>query len=62
MRIEELLSSLEAQELCINERNSERELEQALEAYTLKASSRKKNHKQAWIENNKMYGDGVHKL
>lgn len=43
----------------MNERNSERELEQALKAQTQKASFGKKNQKQVWIENKKKYGGGV---
>ncbi|XP_050876565.1 uncharacterized protein LOC127080280 [Lathyrus oleraceus] len=43
MRIEELQSSLEAQELRMTERNYEQELEQTPKAQTLKASSSKKN-------------------
>lgn len=61
MRIEELKSRLEAQEFCLTERNSERELKQALKAQTLKSSFGKKNQKQAWLKNNKKYGGGVQK-
>lgn len=45
MRIEELQSSLEAQELRMTEINFERESEQALKAQTLKASFDKKNQR-----------------
>lgn len=48
MRIEELQRSLEAQELHLTERTSEREVE-----WALKASSSKKNHKLSWSEANK---------
>ena len=43
MRIEELQSSLEVQELRLTERNSEKKIEQTLKAYTLKFSYGKKN-------------------
>lgn len=56
MRIEELQSSLWAQELRLTERNSKKELEQAL-----KASFGKKSQKQAWLENKKEYDGGVQK-
>ncbi|KAK2399118.1 hypothetical protein QL285_048980 [Trifolium repens] len=46
MRIEELQSSLEAQELRLTERNSEREVEQQ----ALKAASEKKYQKKSWSE------------
>ncbi|XP_050888532.1 uncharacterized protein LOC127093633 [Lathyrus oleraceus] len=51
MRIKELQSSLEAQELCLTERTFEREVEQSL-----KASSGKKNQKQSWSEAKKRHG------
>lgn len=51
MIIEELHSSLEAQELRMDERNFERESEEAL-----KASFVKKSIKQAWFENKKNPG------
>lgn len=53
MKIEELQSSLEAQELRLTGRNYEREVEQAL-----KASSVKKNQKQSWLEAKKRHGCG----
>lgn len=56
MRIEELQSSLDAQELHLTKRTSEREVEQAL-----KASSSKKNQKQSWSEAKKIHGGGYHK-
>ncbi|KAK2375565.1 hypothetical protein QL285_076452 [Trifolium repens] len=56
MRIEELQSSLEAQELRLTERNSEREVEQQ----ALKAASGKKHQKQSWSEA-KRRSDGVQK-
>lgn len=56
MRIEELHGSLEALELCLTERNSERESRQ-----TLKASFVKKNQKQTSLESNKNYGGGAQK-
>lgn len=59
MRIEEFQSSLGAQELCLSERNFEKELEQALKAKTLKESFVKNNQKQVWLENKKKYGDGA---
>ncbi|XP_050902017.1 uncharacterized protein LOC127109618 [Lathyrus oleraceus] len=62
MRIEELQIRLEAQELHLTERKFEQELEQALKAQTLKASSGKKNQKQEWIEERNNYGGGVKKL
>ncbi|XP_050876061.1 uncharacterized protein LOC127079729 [Lathyrus oleraceus] len=49
-------NSLEAQKLCLIERNSEREVKQ-----TLKASSGKKNQKQSWLEANKRHDDGYQK-
>ena len=58
MRIEELQSSLEAQELRLTERNSEQELN-ALKSQTLKVSSGKKNQKQGQLENKKKYDGGV---
>lgn len=61
MRNEELQSSLEAQQLRVNERNFEIETKQALKAQTLKAFFVKMNHKQAWLQNKKKYGGGVHK-
>jgi hypothetical protein len=56
MRIEELQSSLEAQELCLTERNSEREVEQQ----ALKADSGKNYQKKSWSEA-KRRSDGVQK-
>ena len=56
MRIEELQSSLEAQELRLTKRNSEREIEQTLKAYFAK-----KNKKWAWLENKKKNGGGAQK-
>ncbi|KAK2363413.1 hypothetical protein QL285_088402 [Trifolium repens] len=57
MRIEELQSSLEAQELRLTERNSEREVEQ----HALKADSGKNYQKKSWSEAKKR-SDGVQKL
>ncbi|KAK2405626.1 hypothetical protein QL285_054842 [Trifolium repens] len=57
MRIEELQSSLEAQELRLTERNSEREVEQQ----ALKADSGKNYQKKSWSET-KRRSDGVQKL
>lgn len=54
--IEELQSSLNAQELRQIERNSKREFEQAL-----KASSNKKYQKQTWLEANKRHSNGSQK-
>lgn len=51
MRIEELQSSLEAQELRLTKRNSEREPERALESFFVK-----KNKKQAWSQNKRKSG------
>ncbi|KAK2434653.1 hypothetical protein QL285_019786 [Trifolium repens] len=56
MRIEELQSSLEAQELRLTERNSEREVEQQ----ALKADSGKNHQKKSWSEA-KRRSDGVQK-
>ncbi|KAK2453079.1 hypothetical protein QL285_000809 [Trifolium repens] len=56
MRIEELQSSLEAQELRLTERNSEREVEQR----ALKADSGKNHQKKSWSEA-KRRSDGVQK-
>ncbi|WJX16386.1 hypothetical protein P8452_06418 [Trifolium repens] len=56
MRIEELQSSLEAQELRLTERNSEREVEQQ----ALKAASEKKYQKKSWSEA-KNRSDGAQK-
>ena len=56
MRIEELQSSLEAQELRLTERNSEREVEQQ----ALKADSGKNYQKKSWSEA-KRRSDGVQK-
>ncbi|XP_050900724.1 uncharacterized protein LOC127107480 [Lathyrus oleraceus] len=57
MRIKELQSNLEAQELHLTERNSEREVKQAL-----KASFGKKNQKQCWPEAKKRQRGGYQKL
>src|ERR1044072_6127155 len=56
MRIEELQNSLEAHELCLTERTSEREVEQAL-----KASFIKKDQKHSWSEANNRCGDRFQK-
>ncbi|XP_050897536.1 uncharacterized protein LOC127104394 [Lathyrus oleraceus] len=56
MRIEEFHISLEAQELRLIERTSEREVEQAL-----KASSKKESKEQSWSEVKKRHGGGFHK-
>lgn len=56
MRIKELQSISEAQELRLTERNSERDFEQ-----DLKASSCKKNQKQTWLEAKKRHGGGSQK-
>src|SRR3954465_3076079 len=56
MRIEELQSSLEAQELRLTERTSEREVEQAL-----KASFVKKDQKHSWSESKNRRGDRFQK-
>ncbi|KAK2398064.1 hypothetical protein QL285_059570 [Trifolium repens] len=56
MRIEELQSSLEAQELRLTERNSERKVEQQ----ALKAASEKKYQKKSWSEA-KNRSDGAQK-
>src|SRR3954469_13204194 len=56
MRIEELQSSLEAQELRLTERTSEREVEQAL-----KASFVKKDQKHSWSESKNRHGDRFQK-
>ncbi|KAK2376919.1 hypothetical protein QL285_077661 [Trifolium repens] len=56
MRIEELQSSLEAQELRLTERNSEREVEQQ----ALKAASEKKYQKKSWSKA-KNRSDGAQK-
>ncbi|KAK2372692.1 putative mitochondrial protein [Trifolium repens] len=57
MRIEELQSNLEAQELRLTERNSEREVEQQ----ALKADSGKNYQKKSWSET-KRRSNGVQKL
>ena len=54
MRIKELQSSLEAQELRLDERTSEREVEQQ----ALKAVSGEKHQKQSWSEAKKRHGGG----
>lgn len=56
MRVEELHSSLEAQELCLIERNSKRETKQSFQA-----SFGQKNKKQAWLKNKKNNGGGAQK-
>jgi hypothetical protein len=56
MRIEELQSSLEAQELRLTERNSKREVEQQ----ALKADSGKNYQKKSWSKT-KRRSDGVQK-
>lgn len=59
IRIKELQSSLEVQELRLTERNFERETEHALKAQTRKASFVKKNYKQACLENKKKNTSGA---
>jgi hypothetical protein len=56
MRLEELQSSLEAQELRLTERTSEREVEQQ----ALKSASGRKDQKKTWSEA-KRRSDGVQK-
>ena len=57
MSIEELQSSLEAQEQRLTERTYERDVEQAL-----KASFGKNSQKQSWSEAKKRHGGHFHKF
>src|ERR1051325_10733610 len=56
MRIEELQSNLEAHELRLTERTSEREVKQALKAYFVK-----KDQKHSWSEAKNRRGDRFQK-
>ena len=66
MRIEELQSSLEVQELRLTERTSEREVEQTLKAYFVKKDQKQKRYGRSQkletsISNEKKYHMGKEK-